>query len=102
MNPLTQAFADKILAETKRRMIDEGFSLHVYADYISRVVEGNVYDKVDIGPAKNISGKFMVEKSTGRIFGILGYGQVNKKKFYGNVADTTGYFWGNYSPAPLK
>jgi len=61
--------------------------------YHAKVIEGNKYTKVDIGS----SGKFMIDKE-GNIFGIKGYGQVNKKKQYGTLSTTDQYFWGEYTP----
>lgn len=59
-----------------------------------RSIPGRKYAKVDV----RTSGKFMVEVSTGNIFGIKGYGQVHKGHFYGTL-DTIGeWFWGEYYP----
>lgn len=43
---------------------------------------GAKYARLDIGS----SGAFMVELSTGTIYGIKGYGKVDKKKNVGNIA----------------
>ena len=44
---------------------------------------GAKYARLDVGG----SGAFMVEIATGLIYGIKGYGQVDKKKVSGNVYD---------------
>jgi hypothetical protein len=44
---------------------------------------GLKYARLDIGG----SGAFMVEMSTGIVYGIKGYGQVDKKKISGNIYD---------------
>lgn len=55
---------------------------------------GRKYCKVDVGT----SGKYMVEVSTGNIFGIKGYGQVHLGHFYGTLDTTATYHWGEYYP----
>jgi hypothetical protein len=55
---------------------------------------GKKYTRVDIGA----SGRFMVDNSNGAIYGIKGYGQVNKAKPYGTLDTINEYFWGNYYP----
>jgi hypothetical protein len=62
------------------------------------VVDGPKYTKVNKGAKNNLSGCLMIENSTGQIYGILGYGQVNKKKCYGNISDISGHNWGGYYP----
>jgi len=44
---------------------------------------GEKYVRFDIGT----SGAFMVETSTGTVYGIKGYGKVNRKKVSGNIYD---------------
>lgn len=55
---------------------------------------GGKYARVD----QRSSGRFMVELSTGNIYGIKGYGQVHKGHFYGTLDTTDDYFWGAYYP----
>ena len=38
---------------------------------------------VEEGPSR--SGRFMVDRETGTVYGILGYGKVNKRMVYGTV-----------------
>lgn len=58
------------------------------------VVPGNKYTKVNVGG----SGRFMVEISTGNIFGTKGYGQIHKGHFYGTLDTVNDYNWGDYYP----
>lgn len=46
---------------------------------------GNKYVRLDVGG----SGAWMLEISTGDVFGIKGYGVVDRKKVVGNVNDIT-------------
>jgi hypothetical protein len=62
----------------------------------STIVGGRKYIKVDIGS----SGRYMVEKSTGLVFGIKAYGQIHRGHRYGTVAEHTNRL--NSSPAPLR
>jgi hypothetical protein len=48
------------------------------------------------------SGKFMVENATGEIYGIKGYGKINRKHHYGSVHTTALYYWGEYHPTRLR
>jgi len=58
--------------------------------------EGRVYYKVNVGN----SGKFMLDME-GNIFGIKGYGVINKKKRYGTLDTTYLYDWGGYHPTAI-
>lgn len=60
----------------------------------TKVIEGKKYAKVNIGS----SGRYMVEMTTGNIFGIKGYGQVHKGHFYGTLDTTHEWTWGDYYP----
>lgn len=46
---------------------------------------GDKYIRLDVGG----SGAWMVEASTGVVFGIMGYGKIDKKKIAGNISDPT-------------
>jgi len=60
------------------------------------VKPGRKYTKVDIGT----SGYFMVDEN-GNIFGIKGYGVVNKKKQYGTLDTINEWYWGGYVPKKI-
>ena len=53
---------------------------------------GKKYTKVNVG----YSGKYMVEHSTGDIYGIKGYGVINRKHRFGNLGTINDYYWGEY------
>ena len=55
-------------------------------DYTYTIKEKKKYFYLDCGT----SGVFMIEKSTGNIFGIKGYGTINKAKCWGNIQDING------------
>lgn len=59
---------------------------------------GKVYDKVDQGS----SGRFMVEVRTGNIYGIKAYGKVHKGRHYGTLDTVDDWFWGDYTPRPIR
>lgn len=61
------------------------------------VKTGKKFAKVDVGT----SSRYMVEMSTGNIFGTKGYGQVHRGHFYGTVDTINEYFWGEYYPERL-
>jgi hypothetical protein len=52
---------------------------------------GEKYIKVDVGN----SGKYMVD-GEGNIYGIKGYGVINKKKYYGTLDTINDYWWGKF------
>ena len=59
---------------------------------------GPVYTKIDQGPEHNMSGFLMIENSTGRIYGIKGYGRVHKGHYYGTLDTADKWYWGEYGP----
>lgn len=59
---------------------------------------GVKYDKVDVGG----SGKLMVERSTGKIYGIKGYGKIHKGHYYGTLDEIDQWYWGHYYPEPVE
>lgn len=57
------------------------------------IVPGLKYDKVDIGS----SGRYMVDRCTGAIYGIKGYGQIHKGHCYGTLDTINTFWWGGYT-----
>jgi DNA-directed RNA polymerase subunit RPC12/RpoP len=57
------------------------------------VKEGGKYIRVDVGT----SGKYMVEKDTGNIYGIKGYGVIHRGHFYGTLDTIDDFNWGDYA-----
>lgn len=65
------------------------------------VIPGPKYTKVNVGPMHDGhvgGGKFMVENSTGIIYGIKGYGKVHKGHMYGTLETVDAWYWGEYGP----
>lgn len=63
--------------------------------------EGSKYIKVDVVEGDNQShrsGKYMVEVSSGRIFGIKGYGVIHRGKCYGTLDTINDFWWGGHDP----
>jgi len=90
-----QDFAKLVEVETVERLHKDGLACEANIDKAkTKVKEGQKYAKVDIGN----SGRFMVEMSTGNIFGIKGYGQIHRGHWYGNLDTTDQYNWGGYYP----
>ena len=58
---------------------------------------GKKYARVD----KRGCGRYMVDMTTGEIFGIKAYGQVHKGRAYGTLDTVNDYYWGNYYAMPL-
>jgi hypothetical protein len=89
-------FAQLVLEQTKARLAKR-FSQE-QADWETvQVIPGPKYTKVDIGPASNMSGKYMIENETGIIYGIKGYGRVHKSHTYGTLETVNQWYWGDYT-----
>ena len=83
---------EQTLARHKAQHIDcQGNSRNA----IVTIKPGRVYVQIDQGG----SGRFMVERETGIIYGIRGYGKVHKGREYGTLATVDLFQWGGYSPA---
>ena len=54
---------------------------------------GRKYANVDVGS----SGRYMVELSTGAIYGIKGYGVIHRGHYYGTLDTVNDYEWGEYT-----
>lgn len=54
---------------------------------------GKKYIKVDVGP----SGKYMVEISTEKIYGIKAYGVIHRGHCYGTLDEIDQWYWGTYA-----
>jgi len=61
-------------------------------DFGVRLHDGRKFIRVDVGS----SGKYMVEKSTGIIYGIKGYGVVHRGHSYGTLVTICEWNWGGY------
>ena len=56
------------------------------------------YTCVDVGTC----GMVMIDNVTGEVYGIKGYGSVNKNRAYGTLDTIYNYYWGEYSPMKSK
>ena len=93
-------FAALVLEQTQERLrADYPASPQWEWERVS-VKPGPKYTKVDIGPEGNMSGKYMIENATGRIFGIKGYGVVHKGHQYGSLDTVSDWYWGGYTGVP--
>lgn len=91
-----EEFAQVLLEQTKERLARD-YSQQQADWTVVQVKPGKKYTKVDIGPEHNISGKYMVENSTGEIFGVKGYGVVHKGHRYGTLETVNDWYWGGYT-----
>lgn len=85
-----------ITSDTLDRFTKEGHNpAHEYVIRYSTAVSkpGKLYTKIDIGH----SGKYMIENSTGEIYGIKGYGVIHRGHHFGNLDTIDQYYWGNYT-----
>lgn len=60
---------------------------------------GRVYDKVH---AANESGRYMIERKTGDIFGIKSWNQHNPRRFYGNLTTVDQWNWSVFPAEPAS
>jgi len=92
-----ERFRARVEADTKAAYAARGYTdmdIHYKSGIETRIKEGKKYDKVDVGS----SGKFMIEKDTGDIYGIKGYGVIHRGHRYGSLDTIEDYFWGEYHP----
>jgi hypothetical protein len=82
-----QELADMITEELKTKSsLASHWDLHKNSNEIKAIplkTKNQKYIKINMGT----SGKFMVDVSNGAIYGIKGYGKINKDHKYGNIED---------------
>ncbi len=93
-----EQLAELILEQTRQDMTAGGLSSAQIDWERVEVRPGPKYTKIDRGPQHNMSGMLMIENATGDIFGIKGYGKVNRAHRYGTLATTGEWYWGSYYP----
>ena len=94
-----EEFAELVQEQTRARMKREyPDSPHMWDKEVAQVRPGPKYAKVDVGWPHNMSGKYMIENSTGTIYGIKGYGVVHKGHVYGTLDTVDAWYWGGYAP----
>ncbi len=59
--------------------------------------QGKKYIKIDVGP----SGKYMVEISTEKIYGIKVYGVIHRGHYYGTLDEISQWNWGDYAAVKI-
>lgn len=93
-----QALADLVLEQSKQRLRDLYPDSPQWEWETVEVTYGPKYARIDRGPGRNLSGMLMIEQATGRIYGIKGYGNVHKGRFYGTLDTVRDWYWGDYYP----
>lgn len=76
----------------KSGLVKEGYTPSFH-DYSCTIKMGRKYANVDCGG----SGKYMVVLETGEIFGIKGYGVINRKRAYGTLDTIDEWNWTDYT-----
>lgn len=87
-------FAERVQAGERERLVSQfgaynarggmpTLDLHFAAWFVTLPEPGRKYQNVDVGT----SGRYMVDRETGRIYGIKGYGRVHKGRVYGAIAE---------------
>jgi len=62
-------------------------------DAIASYIINKKYTYINIGT----SGGYVVENSTGNIYGIKGYGQIHRGHFFGTLETINDYYWGDFT-----
>lgn len=93
-NEKVEAFAEVLRNDITAHMNAQGFTGPVH-DKAKEVFirPGKKYIKVDV----ETSGRYMVEEATDIIYGVKGYGVINKAKTYGTLDTLQDYSWGDYT-----
>lgn len=101
-----QEYADKLLLlamtiekQTQERLME--CKMDCTANMLNAVTKiklGKKYDKIDLGG----SGKLMVVKETGEVFGVKAYGVIHKGHAYGTLDTISEWYWGDYHPMKRK
>lgn len=90
-----KALAAKLQEEQQARLVADDLACQANMDNaVTSIKPGKRYDRIDIGG----SGRLMVVRATGDIFGIKGYGKIHKGHAYGTLDTIADWYWGNYYP----
>lgn len=87
-----EIFRATLEAATLQDQMDRGFTPALHR-HDCRVKIGRKYANVDVAD----SGKYMVELSSGRIFGIKGYGVIHRGYSYGTLDTIADWDWRGYT-----
>ena len=86
--------ANLIKKEAIQRLVDIKLDCEANIKNVgTQVKEGKKYFKIDKGHSA-----FIMIDFEGNIFGVKGYGVINKKKCYGTLDTIHEYYWGEYNP----
>ncbi len=90
-----EALAAKLQEDQQAQLIanDLGCQANLH-NAVTSIKPGKKYDKIDIGG----SGKLMVVKATGEVFGIKAYGVIHKGHAYGTLDTISKLDWGGFDP----
>jgi len=95
MTEKIEALAGLLLEQTRERLARDYTQAQADAQVV-RVTPGRKYTRIDSGAGENgLCGRLMVDHQTGEVFGILGYGKVDKRSRYGTLDTTGSYYWGD-------
>lgn len=89
------ALAQKVQQEQIAELVACNLDCETNRDNATTSIKpGKKYDKIDIGD----SGKLMVVRETGEVFGIKGYGVIHKGHAYGTLDTIEKWYWGFFYP----
>lgn len=89
-----QALCNLIEAQQRARLVADGMSrLLEGTHYTGKVKIGRKYANIDFGG----SGKYMVELSTGNVYGIKAYGVIHRGHQYGTLDTIDAWDWSGYT-----
>lgn len=85
------ALAQMVQKETQARLVTNNLACEAnMCNAVTHIKSGKKYDKIDIGD----SGKLMVVKATGEVFGIKAYGVIHRGHAYGTLDTIADWYWG--------
>ena len=87
-----ERFRATLEAEQIEGLIRKGYNPEFH-NVRCKVKIGRKYANVDVGD----SGKYMVELSTSKIYGIKGYGVIHRGHYYGTLDTIGGCDWSGYT-----
>lgn len=97
MDPAKLAAFAELLRSERTELIRRRYENLDAAEYGAvYVIPGTKYTKVDVVPAWNRSGRYMID-AAGNIYGIKGYGVIHRGHWYGTLDTIHAYYWGEYT-----
>ena len=93
-----QLLCDKITNQTRERLAIDNLGCEVNLSNAKAAYKiKKKYTYIDVGQ----SGKYLIN-SDGEIYGIKGYGVINKGQFYGTLDTIDDYYWGDYTATKIS